>query len=171
MQQLHTPGPFNPLAVLPGKVVKKILKLEFVKMAEISLDEEPELVPGCPPPLKRPPVTNISQWLEKFSLMVATLASHKREGPTTCLTFLGISIDTVAGEMRLPPEKLQRVKEMLRQWGDHRACSWQELESLIGLLNHACKVVKPGRSFLWRMTGAIITRNGLTDKASGQHNL
>ena len=57
------------------------------------------------------------------------LASHKREGPTTCSTFLGISIDTVAGEMRLPPEKLQRVKEMLRQWGDRRACSRRELES------------------------------------------
>ena len=76
MQQLHTPGPFNPLAVLPGKVVKKILNLEFVEMAEISLDEEPELVPGCPPPPKRPPVTNISQWLEKFSLMAATLVTR-----------------------------------------------------------------------------------------------
>ena len=49
MQQLHTPGPFNPLAVLPGKVIKKILNLEFVEMAEISLDEEPELVSKRPP--------------------------------------------------------------------------------------------------------------------------
>ena len=87
------------------------------------------------------------------------LASHKREGPTTGLTFLGITIDTVAGEMRLPPEKLQRVKEMLRQWGDRRACSRRELESLIGLLNHACKVVRPGRSFLRRMIDLLHSRN------------
>lgn len=32
------------------------------------------------------------------------LAQHKREGPTTCLTFLGIEVDTVAFELRLPRE-------------------------------------------------------------------
>ena len=35
--------------------------------------------------------------------------------------------------------------------GDRSACSRTELESLIGLLNHACKVVRLGRSFLRRM--------------------
>ena len=36
----------------------------------------------------------------------------------------------------------------LEEWGDRRACTRMELESLIGLLNHACKVVRPGRSLL-----------------------
>ena len=31
------------------------------------------------------------------------IAEHKREGPTTCLTFLGIEVDTVSGQLRLPP--------------------------------------------------------------------
>ena len=31
------------------------------------------------------------------------IAAHKREGPTTCLTFLGIELDTVSFELRLPP--------------------------------------------------------------------
>ena len=30
-----------------------------------------------------------------------------------------------------------------------------ELQSLVGLLNHACKVVKPGRSFLRRMIALV----------------
>ena len=34
------------------------------------------------------------------------LAEEKREGPTTSLVFLGILIDTVRGELRLPREKL-----------------------------------------------------------------
>ena len=30
------------------------------------------------------------------------IAEHKREGPTTCLTYLGIEVDTVASQLRLP---------------------------------------------------------------------
>lgn len=79
------------------------------------------------------------------------IAEHKRDGPTTCLTFLGIEIDTTAGELRLPTDKMERLESLLKEWGDRKACSRRELESLVGLLNHACKVVRPGRSFLRRM--------------------
>lgn len=33
-------------------------------------------LPGCPPHPGRQPITNISQWMERYSLMVATLASR-----------------------------------------------------------------------------------------------
>ena len=78
------------------------------------------------------------------------IADHKRDGPTTCLTFLGIEVDSVANELRLPADKLTRLQDLLHTWGDRKACSRKELESLIGLLNHACKVVRSGRSFLRR---------------------
>lgn len=83
-----------------------------------------------------------------------TSGSHwqpTRDGPTTCLVFLGITIDTVAGEHRLPSDKLQRLRSLLEEWGDRRHYTRKELESLVGLLNHACKVVRLGRSFLRRM--------------------
>ena len=38
------------------------------------------------------------------------IAEHKTDGPTTCLVFLGIEIDTVAGQLRLPGEKLKRLQ-------------------------------------------------------------
>ncbi len=79
------------------------------------------------------------------------MAPHKRDGPTTCLIFLGIEIDTVAGELRLPEGKLLRLKALLQEWGVKMACRRRQLESLIGLLTHACKVVRPGRSFLRRL--------------------
>ena len=79
------------------------------------------------------------------------IAEHKRDGPSTCIVFLGIEIDTIAGELRLPADKLHRLQALLRQWGDRKVCERKELESLIGLLNHACKVVRAGRSFLRRM--------------------
>lgn len=79
------------------------------------------------------------------------IAKHKREGPTTRLTFLGIEVDTTAGQLRLPPDKLERLNSLLREWGDRKVCGRRDLESLIGVLNHAAKVVRPGRTFLRRI--------------------
>ena len=83
------------------------------------------------------------------------IAEEKRAGPTVCLVFLGIEIDTDASVLRLPQDKLQRIRALLEEWGDRRSCYRKELESLIGLLNHACKVVRPGRSFLRRMINLL----------------
>ena len=79
------------------------------------------------------------------------IAEHKRDGPTTCLIFLGIEVDTIAGQLRLPADKLDRLQTLLHEWGDRKACQRRELESLVGFLNHACKVVRCGRTFLRRM--------------------
>lgn len=96
--------------------------------------------------------SNSLEVIEKVcSTLGVPIAAHKREGPTTCLTFLGIEINTITAELRLPQEKLQRIVSLLGEWGDRKACLRRDLESLIGLLNHACKVVRSGRSFLRRM--------------------
>ena len=81
----------------------------------------------------------------------APLVRDKQVGPCTRLTFLGIEIDTTHCILRLPADKLERLTGMLAKWTDRKACTRRELESLVGSLNHACKVVKPGRSFLRRM--------------------
>ena len=79
------------------------------------------------------------------------LAVEKLEGPTTCITFLGIEVDTVAGVLRLPQDKLSRLRDALSAWEQKKSCTRRELESFIGTLQHACRVVRPGRSFLRRM--------------------
>ena len=103
-----------------------------------------------------PPHSSRCQWaldilLATFARLGVPLAVDKTVGPIACLTFLGIVIDTVANELRLPADKLERLRTLLASWGDRKTCSQKELESLIGVLNHACKVVRPGRSFLRRM--------------------
>ena len=75
----------------------------------------------------------------------------KSEGPTTALTFLGIELDTVALELHLPLSKLEQLKSTLSVWRGRKACTKRELLSLIGLLSHACKVVRAGRTFLRRL--------------------
>ena len=59
------------------------------------------------------------------------IAEHKRDGPTTCFTFLGIEVDTIAGQLRLPADKLDRLQTLLREWGDRNVCQRRELESLV----------------------------------------
>ena len=76
------------------------------------------------------------------------IAAHKCDGPTTCITFLGIEIDTVSGQLRLPRDKLDHLRLLLKEWRQRKHCDRKQLESLIGLLNHACKVVRSARSLL-----------------------
>ena len=79
------------------------------------------------------------------------VAPQKTEGPAMILTFLDIETDTVVETVRLPDKKLQRLKIEIRAWTGRRSCTKKELLSLIGQLQHACCVVRPGRSFLRRM--------------------
>ena len=76
------------------------------------------------------------------------LAPEKKEGPSCELTFLGIQVDTLRGQLSLPREKLIRLQQEVSQWIRRRACRRRELQSLIGTLHHAAKVVHPGRSFV-----------------------
>ena len=54
--------------------------------------------------------------LQIFEFLGIPVAVHKTEGPSTCVTFLGILIDTVRCELRLPVEKLQRLQALLHSW-------------------------------------------------------
>ena len=73
------------------------------------------------------------------------------EGPTTSLPFLGIVLDSESLEARLPEDKLVRIQGFLVTWLDKKKATKCEILSLVGLLQHAAKVVRCGRSFVNRM--------------------
>lgn len=79
------------------------------------------------------------------------LALDKVEGPSTSLSFLGILLDTQRMEIRLPQDKFDRIQEMLVEWLEKKKATKREILSLVGLLQHATKVVRPGRTFVARM--------------------
>lgn len=72
----------------------------------------------------------------------------KLEGPATTVTFLGILIDTARLELRLPPDKLFRLRQLVANWLHRRSGRKSDLESLLSHLSHAAVVVRPGRIFL-----------------------
>ncbi len=51
----------------------------------------------------------------------------------------------------ISPDKVDRILRLLQSWSRKSTCTRRELESLIGSLHHACRVVVPGRTFLRRM--------------------
>ncbi|KAM8945646.1 uncharacterized protein RCH25_048954 [Pelodytes ibericus] len=82
------------------------------------------------------------------------LAREKTEGPVTCLCFLGIELDSVAGECRLPMDKLIGLRADISAAMGLRKIRLQQLQSLLGKLNFACKIMPMGRVFNRRLAAA-----------------
>ena len=85
-----------------------------------------------------------------FEHLGTPVAMEKLEGPATVLTFLGIEIDTKEMILRLPMTKLVELQDLVTSWLGKKSCLKRELQSLAGKLQHACKVVRPERTFLRR---------------------
>ena len=79
------------------------------------------------------------------------LAPDKTVGPRSSITFLGIVLDAVRMEARLPQDKLEKARALLSEFIERNKVTLKELQRLIGVLNFACSVVVPGRAFLRRL--------------------
>ena len=88
--------------------------------------------------------------LETFNNAELPIDPAKTEGPATTITFLGLEVDSIALEVRLPREKLENLKQLLLGFRGRKACKKRELLVLIGSLPHAC-TIRSGREFLRRL--------------------
>ena len=79
----------------------------------------------------------------------------KQEGPTTCIIFLGVELDTKKLELRLPHCKLLRLKSQLQRWIHLKSVKKKDLDSLVGQLHDASIVVRSGRTFIRRLIDAL----------------
>ena len=75
--------------------------------------------------------------------------------PTTCITFLGVELDSVAMTLRLPDEKLLTLKQELQGSLRRNQFTKRQLQSLAGRLSWAASVVRGGRVFLRRIFNTI----------------
>ena len=79
------------------------------------------------------------------------LDKNKTEGPAEIITFLGIKIDSINMELRLPQEKLSELLNLLKKWRGMKICRKRDLQSIAGSLNHTSVSVRTGRSFKRRL--------------------
>lgn len=75
----------------------------------------------------------------------------KVQGPTKRICFLGITLDSAEMEASLTEDKLCKLLTTVRSFQARHKARRKELERLAGFLNHACSVVKGGRTFLRRV--------------------
>ena len=84
------------------------------------------------------------------------MAPEKTTSPSTNTTFLGIELDTINRQAKLPIEKLKEYENDIRLATYMKKMKKSDLESLIGKLNFAASVV-PARPFLRRLINLLKT--------------
>ena len=84
------------------------------------------------------------------------IAEEKTVQPTQCIIFMGIELDSLLFEARLPQDKLQKCRALIREFLNQKSVTLRSLQSLIGVLNFACSVIVPGRTFLRRLIDLTI---------------
>lgn len=95
---------------------------------------------------------------EHFSALCAMLGlkiNKEKNIRGTRVEFLGIEIDLLAMEARLPEDKLLKARSWVSQTLQKKEISREDLRSLLGFLSFAAKVVVPGRVFLRRLFNAL----------------
>lgn len=99
---------------------------------------------------------SLKLFLEFCSLVGIPLADEKTFQPNQVMEFVGITLDSVAMEARLPLDKVQKCYSLIEDFLGRKSCKKREMESLIGYLNFTCSVVLPGRAFLRRLISSIM---------------
>ena len=79
----------------------------------------------------------------------------KIEGPTTRLTFLGITLDTLSMTTQIPEDKMGELRQELLVWMGKNRVTKRQMQSLAGKLNWATQCVYGGRYHLRRLLDAM----------------
>eukprot|EP00732_Lithocolla_globosa_P002613 Lithocolla_globosa_v1_NODE_1767_length_2351_cov_75.861559.p1 type:complete len:386 gc:universal NODE_1767_length_2351_cov_75.861559:2134-977(-) len=79
------------------------------------------------------------------------LNAKKTVLPTQEIELLGLIINSVSQQVRVPTDKLDSIHLSLEEWHRKTKATKLQLLSLIGVLGFAAKAVKHGRTFLRRM--------------------
>ena len=139
---------FSSVADLAEWVLKKKYDVNFLLY---YLDDFHTLGPPNSQACQR----NLDTCIQQFWDWRILLHPYKLEGPSTLLTVLGIELDSLLLQAGLPQEIFDRIHTLLVSWSQKRQCTQKELESLIGNLQHACKVIPSGRIFLRPMINLL----------------
>ena len=94
---------------------------------------------------------DLTRFLRLCHNLGVPIAHEKTMGPFWCLQFVGITLDTLKMEARLPQDKIDKCRHLLVSFLSRRSAMLRDFQSLIGFLNFACSVKVPGRAFLRRL--------------------
>lgn len=87
--------------------------------------------------------------------MGVPLAENKTVGPVTKIVFLGLEIDTILMLVRIPMDKLDKLKLGVKYIIDHKKMKLKELESIVGLMAFCSRAIPSARAFTRRFYDVI----------------
>ena len=87
------------------------------------------------------------------------LSREKTEGPTTCLSFLGLGINTATQTIFIPEDKIFALSHAIKQLIGRKKATLKELQSLLGSLAFVVKALPAGRAFCRRVYATIAGLN------------
>ena len=90
-------------------------------------------------------------FLSLCSYLGIPIAPEKTCGTSTIMSFAGIELDSIFLEARLPRDKIEKCISLISDFIHRKKVTLKEVQSLNGLLNFACSVIRPGRAFLRRL--------------------
>lgn len=92
----------------------------------------------------------------------APIEHKKTVGPAVRLDFLGIDLDTDAMTMHLSDKRVASLRGLLADMGKTgRTCTFTDITSLVGKLQFATRVIRPGRAFLRRLLQTAYEMKGV----------
>ena len=112
---------FNQLSEALEWILDNKCGISFVThLLDDFLIIEPAVSPGKPQSKCQ---ESLSGMLLAFRNLGIPLAANKTQGPSTELEFLGIILDYLRMQARLPEDKIARLKEELNLWTTKRNCN------------------------------------------------
>lgn len=90
--------------------------------------------------------------IARFGLIVNTT---KTEGPSQVITFLGITLNSLATSLSCPPTRISELTTLLHSLRHQQIITRKHCESLIGKLSFAALVLPGARPFMRRMLDTV----------------
>ena len=102
------PKLFNVLADLLSWILEQQQVTPVMHYLDDFLTIGPQHSPVC--------ANNLQMIKDTCSMLGIPLALEKIEGPSQCLTFLGITLDSQLMQAHLPEDKLKRIRNQVAAW-------------------------------------------------------
>lgn len=99
---------------------------------------------------------NLNSFFQLANHLCLPIKESKTVFPTTTATLHGIEVDTLNMSMRLPKDKVESAIQDIKAMYKRKKVSLRDIQSLIGTLNFACRVITPGRAFLRRLISLTV---------------
>lgn len=109
------------------------------------------------------PTEFMDTFLFVFHQLGIPLSPSKTIGPVHVLEYLGVILDTLLLQARLPKIKVDRIIGLMAEILNKKSVTKRELQQLLGHFNFACRVIVPARSFISHLIS-------LTTKVKEQHH-